>query len=278
MKKLQKTVDGKVAKALERIGAEYSLVVISGASSGIGEALAEMFVCGARNVCVCNLSRTESPIESENFVNIACDVSELSQIDRAYEKISELRKARSLDGGKVLLINNSGFGAYGLFPEPNAAHNCDMIDVNVRGLTYLCAKFTETLRKSGGGIINVASTAAFQPCPYLSVYAATKAYVLNFSLALDWELRKFGAKCLCLCPGPTGTNFFKRAGFDKRPLKSDFGHTAQEVAEACIIAYVRGKNLKVVGKLNFLQSMFVNIIPRVWIGRFAGMVLSIFRN
>ena len=268
----------KAAKALAKISAEYGLVVISGASSGIGEALAEMFLCGARDVCVCNLSRTEPRLESGNFVNIACDVSELSQIDSACEKVFALRKERNLEGRKILLINNSGFGAYGLFPEPNAAHNCDMIDVNVRALTHLCAKFTGVLHDSGGGIINVASTAAFQPCPYLSVYAATKAYVLNFSLALDWELSKFGSRCLCLCPGPTGTNFFRRAGFDKRPLKSDFGHTAQEVAEACVIAYARGKNLKVVGKLNFLQSMFINIIPRVWVGRLAGMVLSVFRN
>jgi short-subunit dehydrogenase len=271
-------IGAKLRKNLSKINLEYGLAVITGASSGIGEAIAALLLEHSPNVLVFNLSRTPSSLDSNNLINVECDLSDSAQIDAAFDEILRVRKERRLDAKKLLLVNNSGFGGYGFFPEPDLAHNVGMLDVNVRALTYMCGKFVPIFRESGGGVVNVASTAAFQPCPYLSVYAASKAYVLNFSLALDWELRKYGCTCLCLCPGPTGTNFFRRAGFEKRPLKTDFGHTARQVAESCLSAYAKGRNLKVVGKLNFLQSVMINFIPRVWVGALAGRVLSIFRN
>lgn len=265
-------------KAIENLNAEYGMAVITGASSGIGEAVAEALLAGGKNIFVCNLSRTQSSIINDSFCNISCDVSEVGQMDAAFEVVKKIRNARGLGGKKTLLINNSGFGAYGFFPEPCLAHNVAMIDVNIRGLTYMSGKFMEILRQSGGGIINVASTAAFQPCPYLNVYAATKVYVMNFSLALDYELRKFGCTCLCLCPGPTSTRFFKRAGFATRPLKVDFGHTSSQVAEACLIAFSKGRNLKIVGCLNFLQAFMINFVPRRLVASLSGWILSKFRN
>ncbi len=264
-----------LAKDLSKIEKDYALVVISGASSGIGEALAQTILSGTEKLRLCNLSRKPASIESDRLINIACDVSKIANLDAAFSEILGLLEGTK---GKVLLINNSGFGGYGLFPEPNLQHNTDMIDVNVRGLTYLSGKFVEILRSRGGGIINVASTAAFQPCPYLNVYAATKSYVLNFSLALDYELRKFNCTCLCLCPGPTSTNFFRRAGFDKRPLKNDFGHEPWQVAETCIKAYCAGKNLKIVGALNFILSSLNKLVPLRFVGKFSGWILSKVRN
>lgn len=278
MNKNPVVIDKTLSKALSCLNETYGIVVISGASSGIGEALAAYLLNACKDVRVFNLSRSESAFSGENFTHINCDISKTEDIDRAFSQIIDFQKSENLTDKKILLINNAGFGGYGLFPDPNIGHNSAMIDVNIRGLTYMSGKFIEPIRSSGGGIINVASTAAFQPCPYLNVYAATKSYVLNFSLALDYELKKFGANCLCLCPGPTSTNFFKRAGFEKRPLDSDFGHTSEQVARACLLAYMRGKKLKIVGGLNLLQYFMARFVPLTLIGVFSGWILSKFRN
>lgn len=263
-------------KSLSSITKNCKTIVITGASSGIGQSFLELFMTVAQNILICNISRTKSSIffDSDNFKNVPCDVSDLSQIDSAISQVLALRKEKGFEDSGILVINNAGFGAYGLFPEPNIEHNCNMIDVNVRGLTYICGKFSSIIKESGGGFINVASTAAWQPCPFLSVYGATKSYVMNFSLALDWELRRFGAKCLCLCPGPTTSNFFRRAGFETRPLKSDFGHEAVEVASSAIIAFSKGKNLKVVGLLNNVLTFINYFIPRFFMCVISGAVLE----
>ena len=269
-------------RVLERLSQTYCAVVLTGGSSGIGRSFLELVYRLPKNILICNISRTKSEkfFPRENVFDFACDLSYLEQIDCAFSEIEKLIEKNLKNGEnppknrKILLINNSGFGAYGLFPEPNLAHNANMIDVNVRALTYLCGKFMPLIRENGGGIINVASTAAWQPCPYLSVYGATKSYVLNFSLALDYELRKFGANCLCLCPGPTTSNFFRRAGFDKRPLKSNFGHEPGQVALAAMDAFCKRKNLKVVGFLNSVLTFMNYLIPRSLMGKIAGAVLA----
>ncbi|MBO6102006.1 MAG: SDR family NAD(P)-dependent oxidoreductase [Opitutales bacterium] len=262
-------------KRLGRLLKECPTVVITGASSGIGQSFSELFMTVAENILICNLSRSKSSIFSDgvNFADIECDVSDLPSIDSAVGKVMELRAERNLKGG-ILVVNNAGFGGYGMFPEPSLEHNCGMIDVNVRGLTYVCGKFIPIIKQTGGGFINVASTASWQPCPFLGVYAATKAYVMSFSLSLDWELRKFGSKCLCLCPGPTTTNFFRRAGFETRPLKRDFGHEAVEVAASAISAYSKGKNLKVVGLLNNVLTFVNYFMPRFLMCKISGPILE----
>lgn len=266
----------KLLKSIEKLASEYRTIVISGASSGIGQATLELLSTLPKNILICNISRSKSAIffDNESVENVPCDLSNLEEIDAAFLQIKKLRELRGINSGKILLINNSGFGGYGLFPEPNNAHNANMVDVNVRGLTYLAGLFVPLIREFGGGVINVASTAAWQPCPYLSVYAATKAYVMSFSLALDYELKKFGARALCLCPGPTTTNFFKRAGFDKRPLKSNFGHEATDVAQSMLIAFAGGKNLKIVGLLNSVVAWLNYLIPRSLMSLISGFILS----
>lgn len=266
----------KLLKSIGKLAADYQTIVITGASSGIGQGTLELVSTLPKNILICNLSRSKSAIffDNDSVENVPCDISNLAQIDAAFSQIIKLREVRGIKSGKILLINNSGFGGYGLFPEPNLAHNIDMIDVNVRGLTYLTGLFVPLIRTFGGGVINVASTAAWQPCPYLNVYAATKAYVFSFTLALDYELKKFGARALCLCPGPTSTNFFRRAGFDKRPLKTDFGHTATQVAQSMLISYACGKKLKVVGKLNCVLALLNYFTPRSVISGLSGFILS----
>ncbi|MBR4597758.1 MAG: SDR family NAD(P)-dependent oxidoreductase [Opitutales bacterium] len=272
----------KTLKVLENLSQSYSAVILTGGSSGIGRSFLELVYRLPKNILICNISRTKSEkfFERGNVFDFQCDLSCLDKIDCAFVEIRNLieKNLQSAENPaknrKILLINNSGFGAYGPFPEPNLAHNANMIDVNVRALTYLCGKFMPLIRANGGGIINVASTAAWQPCPYLSVYGATKSYVMNFSLALDYEMRKFGAACLCLCPGPTTSNFFRRAGFDKRPLKSNFGHEPEQVALAALFAFCKRKNLKVVGFLNSVLTFANYLIPRSLMGKIAGAILA----
>lgn len=272
----------KTKKLLKHLSENYNAVILTGGSSGIGRSFLKLVYRLPKNILICNISRTKSEkfFERGNVFDIQCDLSHLSQIDCAFDEILEKIKKNALENSnssknkKILLINNSGFGGYGMFPEPNLEHNANMIDVNVRALTYLSGKFIGIIRENGGGIINVASTAAWQPCPYLSVYGATKSYVMNFSLALDYELRKFGARCLCLCPGPTTSNFFKRAGFDKRPLKSNFGHEPEQVAEVALYAFCIKKNLKVVGLLNSVLTFINYLIPRSIMAKIAGAILA----
>lgn len=280
MLKIKSAKKRRLEKALQAIASRHSTVVVTGGSSGIGRAFLELAGTLPKNILICNLSRTKPAnfFDRENFENVPCDVSDNAQIREAFSQVMALRKDRGLEKGGILLVNNAGFGGYGPFPEPDIDHNCGMIDVNVRGLTCLSGLFVPVLCECGGGIINVSSTAAWQPCPFLGVYAATKAYVMSFSLALDWELRKRGARCLCLCPGPTTTNFFRRAGFKERPVGSAYGHEAPEVAAAALEAYAGGRNLKVVGFLNSVLAFMNYFIPRSLMCRISGPILERVRS
>ena len=200
---------------------KYDAVVITGASSGIGRALAGL-VLSLCDVKLCNISRNipDDFKDRENFLHVPCDLKNPDEIDSAFQKVLEhidIYKEKQRYP-KILLVNNSGFGAYGEFPEPDIRQNCEMIDVNVRALTKLCGLFMPLIKKGGGSIVNIASTAAFQPCPQLSAYAAGKSYVLSFSLALSYELKKYGAKCLCVWPLRLSGAYFQQL-FQKRGLR-----------------------------------------------------------
>ncbi len=251
----------------------YGAVVISGASSGIGKAIMEEIFSVEDKIVVFNLSRhSDASFEKySNLIHIRCDLTDQEQVVRAHELIME-----KLGGirGKILLVNNSGFGGYGLFPAPNIEHNLSMIDLNIRALTHLTGLFLPELKKRGGAVLNVCSTAAWQACPHLNVYAATKAYVMSFSLALGVELRPLGIDVLCLCPGPTSTNFFKAAGFNKRPLPNSFGHTARQVANSALISLAKQKRLKVVGILNSISARMAGFLPKSLSTIISGWILS----
>ncbi len=261
--------------------AKYDVVVISGASSGIGECFAE-FVLNAfdktqKRAKLFNLSRSETKFEKrENFKSIFCDLSDSASLNSAVEALKREIYLFKPDA-KLLLINNSGFGAYGEFPMPNLERNLQMIDLNVRALTALCGAFLEDIKKYGGAIINIASTASFQACPYLSVYAATKSYVKSFSLALSHEIGA-SAKCLCVCPGPTSSMFFKAAGFDSAPLPSGFGHKPIDVVSATFKALKKNKKIMVVGFLNSLQAWGVSFLPTRLLLWISGKILRKIRN
>lgn len=243
--------------------AKYDAVFVTGGSSGIGAA----FLRGAlehSRARVFNISRSAPAglSAARSFVHIPCDLSDASALDSLSARIRvEIAALGTAKPPRVLLVNNAGFGLYGEFPSPDAARNMEMIRLNISAPTRLCAEFLPAIKAGGGSIINVSSLAAFEPCPVLGVYAATKAYVKSFSLSLSYELGKHGCKCLCVCPGPTSSNFFKAAGFDDPPLAGGYGHEPAEVAAASYSALAKGRAIVVVGFWNSAIALLARIVP-----------------
>jgi len=169
---------------------------------------------------------------------------------------------REMPKGRVLLINNSGFGSYGCFPEPNLKHQLEMLDVNVRGLVQLTGLLLPTLRARGGVVMNIASTAAFQPTPYMATYGATKAFVLNWSAALNQELRGSGVRVMAVCPGPTATEFFRRAGLKQGSVADALSMTCEEVVLAALRALAARRVVVVTGWKNKLSAAAGAIAPK----------------
>jgi short-subunit dehydrogenase len=190
--------------------------LITGASSGIGAAFAyELASRGSDLVLVARSGdrMRAIAIDLQNQFGVRVEVVEQDltapeATERVVEAVQNL--GLTLDG----LINNAGFGDYGEFGDRPYDRQSDMVKLNVLTLVELTHKFLPMMRaQKRGSIINVSSIAAFQPMPYLSVYAASKAFVLNFSEALWEENKRYGIRVLALCPGPTETRFFDEAEF-----------------------------------------------------------------
>ena len=282
MEKKAESISQSKRTLLAREISRYDCIAVTGATSGIGRGFAEL-IDSLANVKLCNISRTFPSYlkDRKDFLNVPCDLKNSEEISEAVKKVLDFANAdRPADAPapRILLINNSGFGAYGEFPAPSTERNCDMVDLNARAVVQLCGEMKTAIVAGKGSIINIASTAAFQPCPNLTVYAATKSFVMSFTLGMGYELRKHGCKCLCVAPGPTSSNFFKAAGFDTPPLPSGFGHKPFDVAYAALEALAKNKSLKVVGKLNKLQTVAVKFIPLGLLTHISGLILSKIRT
>lgn len=242
---------------------KYSGLVITGGSSGIGQAFITAINKLNTNLEICNLSRTKPDgfSSANERLHVSCDLSVPQERIQAAERVKTWVEKKS-SKGKLLFINNSGFGSYGPFPEPDTEHQLGMLEVNVAAPVHLTGLLLPCLKEHGGLIINVASTAAFQPTPYMATYGATKAFLLHWSLALDADLKAEGVRTLALCPGPTSTNFFKRAGFEESPLPGGLGQTSEEVVEATLRAMVAGRNMVVSGWYNKLLTSISSRLPK----------------
>jgi short-subunit dehydrogenase len=213
--------------------------------------------------------------------------------DRLHELAKELRKARAvaLDLSKAgaaaklmadleangesaeILVNNAGFGLIGRFAELDAEREREMIDLNVGTLTDLCrAVAPQMIKRKSGAILNVASTAAFQPGPKMAVYFATKAFVLCLSEALHEELKPHGVSVSCLCPGPTRTEFGDVAGFGGNALFDRVAMNAQKVVEAGLKALDKNKAVAVPGLVNKLTASSGRFVPRSVVRKIAGAI------
>lgn len=170
-----------------------------------------------------------------------------------------------------LLVNNAGFGTHGRFETLPPERERDEIAVNVGALVALTHAFLPAmLARKSGGVINVASTAAFQPVPYMAVYGATKAFVLSFSEALREEVHRRGVRVVALCPGPTATEFF---GGDVSAPKGPV-RTVGEVVATGLRALDAGTPAAIDGTSNRLLIASANLIPRRWAAHIAGRIMG----
>ena len=251
---------------------------MTGGSSGIGKSFIEL--CGrvAPAVRVCNLSRTVPLIKSEQLklCHVPCDLSEAPAVGRAAGEVESWLSCEA-SAGRVLLINNSGFGAYGCFPEPNLTHQLELLDVNIRALVELTGRLLPVLRKRGGAVMNIASTAAFQPTPFMATYGASKAFVLHWTLALAAELRGSGVQALAVCPGPTSTQFFRRAGLRQGAVEPGLSMKAEEVVEQSLRALGAGRTLVVPGWKNKAIAALGGTLPKRWVTRLAAKAIGRYR-
>ena len=257
-------------KFLERI----SVVVITGGSSGIGSALINAILNLAPEILVCNLSRKKPDFFNQvTHRHRATDLSNATELSAGADWV--LEQFETAPKGEILLINNSGFGDYGSFINADRTKQLNMIDLNVRAVVDLTAYLMPKLCDRGGVVVNVASTAGFQATPQMATYGATKAFVLNWSLALNDELRGTGVRALAVCPGPTRSNFFKAAGFKTPPMQNGgmnaaLDMTAEEVAQLTLSALAKNKVLLVTGWKNQIIACLNRFVSKVTCARIAG--------
>lgn len=184
--------------------------------------------------------------------HFSCDLSDAAAVERAAREV-EAFLTREVPAGKILLINNSGIGAFGPFHEAEMVHELRMIDLNVRAVVQLTGLLLPLLRTRGGAIMNIASVVAYQPTSYAATYGATKAFVLNWTVALNEELRGSRVHALAVCPGTTRTEFFERAGVGAG-VAQRFAMTSEEVVDVALHALAAGRVEVVPGWKNKLMT------------------------
>ena len=240
-------------------------VLVTGASSGIGLELAKLFAAdGAHLVLVARRKELLERLAAELGEVSGGGVRVLPKDLRDPAAPRQIFDALSEAGVAVdVLVNDAGFGGIGRVFEQDEQRQADMIQVNVTALTRLTRLFLPAmLARRRGGVLNVASTAAFQPGPMMAVYYATKAYDLFFTEALAEELRGTGVTATALCPGPTRTGFQAVAGMERVLLMKYATGTAEGVARTGHRAFRKGKALAVPGLGNWLGAQTVRFTPR----------------
>lgn len=241
-----------------------NVTVITGASGGIGEELAYCAAKAGRKLVLVARSADKMKAVAEKIVALGAPAPEIVALDlgnpASGEALANTLKQKNL---KVFeLINNAGYGLAGPFEALDAADQIGMVDLNMRALTDLTRRFLPEIIEAKGGVMNVASTAAFQPGPNMAVCYASKAYVLSFSEAIWYEL-KGRVRVTCLCPGPVPTGFSGRAnkGQDLRLMKLSMT-SADFVASRGWERFQRGQRVVVPGVLNEISTTLAPLTPR----------------
>jgi hypothetical protein len=251
--------------AMAAIDGARPVALVTGASSGIGRELARILAREGHDLAL--VARSEErlvelagELEKRHGIRVRTLAADLSDPGAPAALAAQLEHDRvSID----ILVNNAGFGASGPFWETDARLELDLIQVNVTALTHLTRLLLpEMLRRHSGRILNVASTAAFQPGPFMAVYYASKAFVLSFSEALASELSGTGVAVTALCPGPTDTGFQERAGVARSNLFRRFRVLSAEAVAAAGYAGMRaGRRVVVPGLQNRLLAVVVRLAP-----------------
>jgi len=246
-------------------------VLITGASAGIGLELARIFagkgygiIAVARNRR--KLEELSSELEEKYKIPAVILVKDLAEPEAAAQIHEELaKKGINVD----ILVNNAGFGNFGAFAGQKLENMTSMIQVNITALTQLTRLFLpDMIQRHQGHILNIASVAAYSPGPLMAVYYATKAYVLSFSEALTIELAESGVRVTAVCPGPTASEFQRRANMEgpahrkSAPMMSSY-----DVAEACFNGMLANRAVVIPGMSNKLAAFSTRFIPRSLSGK-----------
>ncbi len=240
----------------------YQTALITGASSGIGKAFAyELAKKGIDLVLTARsedkLSEITEDLKSKFGINVTYFLADLNESDAPQKLVHQLEQGKiTID----LLINNAGIGKWTNFLDQSVTTYQEMIQLNISSLVSLTQLLIPNMLKNKkGGIINIASTGALQPCPYIAVYCASKAFVLSFSESLYGEYLDKGITVTAICPGNTQTNFQVTANANTNGMTYE---SPEKVASQSLKALLDKKNNKIIGYNNFLQSFIPRLLPR----------------
>jgi short-subunit dehydrogenase len=248
--------------------------LITGASAGIGLELAKLLAAGGSHLVltarrVDRLQRLATDLTKQFGVKVETFPADLVRPE-APEQIFEFTTTRNIE--IELLVNNAGFGAFGYIHEIPADRMTEMIQVNCSGVVHLTRLYVAGMvERHHGDVLILASTASFQAVPFISVYAATKAFDLSFAEGIAEELRPFGVRVCALCPGSTNTEFQQVAQQPDRAFRS--AETAEKVARVGLEALARGKSFVISGARNRIMMEAQRIAPRRFVVKTAAKIM-----
>jgi short-subunit dehydrogenase len=239
--------------------------LITGGTEGIGLQIARLFAIDKHNLIIAarNQDKLEDiKIKLEKEYKIIVQVIQIDLcVDKFCEKIIKTVEEKNFIVDN--LINNAGIGSFGLFSEAEDGFEENLININIIALTTLTKYFLKDMIKRGeGGILNVASTAAFIGGPKMSMYYSSKAYVLSLTEALHDEVKNLGIRVSCLCPGPVKTSFQEKAGINKSEKAKKYLMDASKVAEEAYLGLIKGKAIIIPGYKNKLLTLGNKLISR----------------
>src|ERR1700675_34084 len=243
--------------------------LITGASAGIGVALAKELAAGGANLFLTarrqeRLEELSRELAAKHNIKTSIFAADLAEVS-APQKIYDFTRAQGIS--IELLVNNAGFGAYGELPSVEVRRLLDMVQVNCAAVVHLTRLFLpEMVARRSGDILILASTAAFQAVPYISTYAATKAFDLLFAEGLAEEMKPHGIRVCALCPGSTESEFHTVAGQEKFIKNAE---TAEKVARTGLQALAAGKSYVISGLGNYLGAHGERLVPRRFVTRVA---------
>jgi uncharacterized protein len=246
------------------------VAVITGASAGLGVDFARQLSKRGHRLVLAARRKDRLEALAKELGNARAIAIDLSKANAAGKLIADIEANREVVD---LLVNNAGFGLIGRFAELDAKRERQMVDLNIGALTDLCRLVAPgMIERKSGGILNVASTAAFQPGPKMAVYFATKAYVLSLTEALHEELKPHGIKVTCLCPGPTHTEFGEVAGFGGNGIFDKVAMESPDVVETGLKGLDRNKAVVITGLLNKIAATSTRFVPRFAIRKIAAAI------
>jgi uncharacterized protein len=245
--------------------------LVTGASAGIGVALATQLAEGGTHLVLTarrqeRLENLASKLRKEHNIRVEIFVADLAQPDGPQEIYTFTNEKKlAID----LLINNAGFGQYGELAQVEPQRLLDMVQVNCAAVVHLTRLFLPgMIARKRGGVLILASTASFQAVPYISTYAASKAFDLLFAEGLAEEMKPYGIRVCALCPGSTESEFHEAAGQQKFSAKHQ-QETAEKVARVGLEALAAGKSYVISGVGNYLGAQSQRLVPRRLVARIA---------